>query len=90
VVLTVGRYIPAQSANDSYQPRSEIVGPSLKPQYLKDEKKQVEKEEIEQESHMKQLEFLLARSQKKRNQVKSEKSVDRVVSETAKDELVEA
>jgi hypothetical protein len=29
--IYVGRYIPAQSAEGSYQPRSEIVGPSLRP-----------------------------------------------------------
>jgi hypothetical protein len=37
--IYVGRYIPAQSAKDNYQPLSEIVGPSLRPQYLRDEKK---------------------------------------------------
>ena len=47
--IYVGRYIPTQVAKDNYQPRSEIVGPSLRPQYLKDEKKQVEKKETEQE-----------------------------------------
>jgi hypothetical protein len=45
--IYVGRYIPAQSAKDSYQPRSEIVGPSLRPQYLRDEKKPVEEKETE-------------------------------------------
>ena len=45
--IYVGRYIPAQSAEDSYQPRSEIVGPSLRPEYLRDEKKPIEKKETE-------------------------------------------
>jgi hypothetical protein len=42
--IYVGRNIPAQSVKGSYQPRSEIVGPSLRPQYHRDEKKQAEKE----------------------------------------------
>ena len=45
--IYVGRYILAQSTKDSYQPRSEIVGPSLRPQYLRDEKKPIEEKETE-------------------------------------------
>ena len=40
--IYVGRYIPAQSVEGSYQPRSEIVGASLRPEYLRNEKKPIE------------------------------------------------
>ena len=43
--IYVGRYIPTQSVEGSYQPRSEVVGPSLRPEYLRDEKKPVEEKE---------------------------------------------
>jgi hypothetical protein len=46
--IYVGRYISAQSAKGSYQPRSEVVGPSLRPEYLRDEKKLIERKETEQ------------------------------------------
>ena len=47
--IYVGRYIPAQLAEGSYQLQSEIVGPSLKPKYLREEKKPIEENEIKQE-----------------------------------------
>jgi hypothetical protein len=46
--IYVGRYISAQSAEGSYQPRSEVVGPSLRPEYLRDEKKPNVRKETEQ------------------------------------------
>jgi hypothetical protein len=88
--IYVSRHIPTQSAKDSYQPRSEIVGPSLRPQYLRNEKKQIEKEENEQEKPYETTRVFIGKKPKKGNQVKSEKSVIKVVPETAKDELVEA
>jgi hypothetical protein len=45
--IYVGRYIPAQSAKGSYQPRSEVVGLSLRPEYLRDENKPIERKETE-------------------------------------------
>ena len=71
--IYVGRYIPAQLVKDSYQPRSEIVGPSLRPQYLKDEKKQVEKKETKQEKPYKTTRVYIGKKPKKSNQAKSEK-----------------
>jgi hypothetical protein len=44
--IYVGRYIPAQSAKGSYQPQSEIVWPSLRPEYLREEKKPIEEKKI--------------------------------------------
>ena len=88
--IYVGRYIPAQSVKDSCQPRSEIVGPSLRPQYLRDEKKQVKREESEKEKPYETTWVFIGQKPKKRNQAKLEKSIDEAVPEIAKDELVEA
>ena len=68
--IYVGRYILAQSAKDSYQPRSEIVGPSLRPQYLRDEKKQVDREETEKEKPYETTRVFIGKKPKKRNQAK--------------------
>ena len=87
--IYVGRYIPAQSVKDNYQPRSEIVGPSLRPQNLKDEKKQVEKKESKQEKPYETTRVYIGKKPKKRNQAKSEKLTDEAIIETAKDDLVE-
>ena len=88
--IYVGRYIPAQSVKDSCQPRSEIVGASLRPQYLRDEKKQVKREESEKEKPYETTWVFIGKKPKKRNQAKLEKSIDEAVPEIAKDELVEA
>jgi hypothetical protein len=44
--IYVGRYIPAQLAEGNYKPRSENVGPSLGPEYLKGEEKPIEEKEL--------------------------------------------
>ena len=88
--IYVGRYIPTQSVKDSYQPRSEIVGPSLRPQYLRDEKKLVEKKETEQEKPYETTRVYIGKKPKKRNPAKSEKLADEAMTETTKDDLVEA
>ena len=71
--IYVGRYIPAQSAEDSYQPRSEIVGPSLRPEYLSEEKKPIEVKEIKQEKPYETTRVYIGKKPKRKNQDKSEK-----------------
>ena len=71
--IYVGRYIPAQSAEGSYQPRSEVVGPSLRPEYLRDEKKPIEKKETEQDKPHETTRVYIGKKPKRKNQDKSEK-----------------
>uniref|UniRef100_A0A2N9I3M8 Uncharacterized protein n=1 Tax=Fagus sylvatica TaxID=28930 RepID=A0A2N9I3M8_FAGSY len=59
-----------------------------RPQYLRDEKKQAEKEEIEKEKTYEITRVLIGKKPKKKNQAKPEKPTDEAVSE-AKDELFE-
>ena len=66
----VGRYILAQSVKDSYQPQSEIVGPLLRPQYLRDEKKQIDREETEKEKPYETTQVFIGKKPKKRNKAK--------------------
>jgi hypothetical protein len=86
----VGRYIPAQSVEGSYQPRSEIVGPSLRPEYLREEKKPIEKKEIKQEKLYEITRVYIGKKPKRKNQAKSKKLTEEAVTETAKSDLVEA
>uniref|UniRef100_A0A2N9J8K2 Reverse transcriptase domain-containing protein n=1 Tax=Fagus sylvatica TaxID=28930 RepID=A0A2N9J8K2_FAGSY len=88
--IYVGRYIPAQSAEGSYQPRSEIVGPSLRPEYLREEKKPIEKKEIKQEKLYEITRVYIGKKPKRKNQAKSKKLTEEAVTETAKSDLVEA
>ena len=88
--IYVGRYIPAQSAEGNYQPRSEVVGPSLRPEYLRDEKKPVEEKEIKQEKPYEITQVYIGKKPKWKNQAKSEKLTEEAETETAKSDLVEA
>ena len=88
--IYVGRYIPTQSVEGSYQPRSEVVGPSLRPEYLRDEKKPVEEKEIKQEKPYEITQVYIGKKPKWKNQAKSEKLTEEAETETAKSDLVEA
>ena len=88
--IYVGRYIPAQSVEGSYQPRSEIVGASLRPKYLRDEKKPIEEKEIKQEKRYETTRVYIGKKPKRKSQAKSEKLIEEAVIETAKNDLVEA
>jgi hypothetical protein len=88
--IYVGKYIPTQSTKDSYQPRSEIVGPSLRPQYHRDEKEQVEEEGAEKKKPYEIVQVLIGKKPGKKNQVKPEKQKDEAVPETAKDKPLES
>jgi hypothetical protein len=88
--IYVGRYIPAQSAEGSYQPRSKIARPSLRPEYLRNEKKPIEEKEIKQEKPYETTRVYLGKKPKRKNQAKSEKLTEEAMTETAKDDLVEA
>uniref|UniRef100_A0A2N9IQ24 Uncharacterized protein n=1 Tax=Fagus sylvatica TaxID=28930 RepID=A0A2N9IQ24_FAGSY len=88
--IYVGRYIPAQSTEGSYQPRSEIVGPSLRPEYLRNEKKPVEEKEIKKERPYETTRVYIGKKPKRKNQAKLEKLTEEAVTETAKSDLVEA
>ena len=88
--IYVGRYIPVQSAEGSYQPRSEIVGPSLRPEYLSEEKKPIEVKEIKQEKPYETTRVYIGKKPKRKNQAKLEKLTEEAVAETAKSDLVEA
>jgi hypothetical protein len=84
----VGRYIPAQSVEGNYQPRSEVVGLSLRPEYLRDEKKPVKEKEIKQEKPYETTRVYIGKKPKRKNQAKSEKLTEEAMTETAKSELV--
>jgi hypothetical protein len=88
--IYVGRYILAQSAEGSHQPRSEIVGTSLRAEYLIDEKKPIEKKETEQEKPYETTRVYIGKKPKRKNQAKLEKLTEEAVTETAKNDLVEA
>jgi hypothetical protein len=74
--IYVSRFIPTQSLVENFQPRSEIVGPSLRSQYHKDGKNQaikVEEEDAEKSKPYETVQVLIRKKPKNKGQIKSEK-----------------
>ena len=63
--IYVGRYIPTQSSKENYRLRSEIVGPSLRPQYHKYGKDQVKEEDTENSKPYETVQVLIGKKAKK-------------------------
>jgi hypothetical protein len=92
--IYVGRYIPAQSAEGSYQPRGENKPIKekellLRPEYLRNDKKLVEEKEIKKERPYETTRVYIGKKPKRKNQTKPEKLIKEVVLETTKSDLVE-
>ena len=84
--IYVGRYIPTQSSARNFQPWSEIVGPSLRPQYhigwKNQPNKAVQEEDIEKSKPYKTIQVLIGKKPRNKGKINLEK--DDVMNEIQK------